>query len=176
MIENSTIRKIKWFWAWQDHKEEAWLEQMSKQGWHLSTVGFPSIYEFSQGEPRPYVYRLDFVTSHKMEHQEYLQLFEDSGWEHIGVMGGWQYFRKDPQPGDVSEIFTDNASKIQKYQRLVGFLVILFASLIPFFVIWNNTPASHFKTTVQFLYAGLGALLGFALVKLLIRIKQLRDL
>jgi len=31
----ATISKIKWFWAWQDEKEEAWLSNMARDGWHL---------------------------------------------------------------------------------------------------------------------------------------------
>jgi hypothetical protein len=56
---------------------------------------------------------------------EYLQLFADGGWEHLGAMGGWQYFRKESAEGEMPEIYTDNASKIQKYQRVLLFLVIL---------------------------------------------------
>ncbi len=29
----------KWFWAWQDDKEERWLEEMSERGLHLVSPG-----------------------------------------------------------------------------------------------------------------------------------------
>ncbi len=29
------VIKPKWFWAWQDEKEEAWLTAMAREGYHL---------------------------------------------------------------------------------------------------------------------------------------------
>ena len=117
-----TRRKFKWFWAWQDEREEEWLRSMAQQGWHLVSL-FPTIYTFEQGEPRDDVYRLDFITSNT-DTEEYLQLFADAGWEHFGVMSGWQYFRKPAAARQSDEIYTDPKSKAQKYRRLIGFLVI----------------------------------------------------
>ena len=71
-MEN-TIVKHKWFWAWQDDKEEEWLSDMSKQGYHLSKPGFFGRYEFEQREPRNYVYRMDFMTGKKDQKDTYLQ-------------------------------------------------------------------------------------------------------
>jgi hypothetical protein len=122
---NEIVQKTKWFWAWQDDKEEEWLGEMSRQGLHLQHAGAFGQYTFVQAEPREYAYRLDFVTNTK-KNADYYQLFQDAGWEHVGELGGWQYWRKEVLDGKVPEIFTDNASKIQKYQRLIGFLVIFF--------------------------------------------------
>ena len=33
MKEKATLRKYKWLWPWQDDVEEAWLREMSQQGW-----------------------------------------------------------------------------------------------------------------------------------------------
>ena len=57
-VEKKTIKKFKWFWAWQDEAEEEWLGEMSKKGYHLASAGMPGIYEFDAGEPKDYVYRL----------------------------------------------------------------------------------------------------------------------
>jgi uncharacterized phage infection (PIP) family protein YhgE len=40
-------------------------------------------------------------------------------------MGGWQYFRTRAEVTAIPEIYTDKASKAQKYQRLLTFLTIL---------------------------------------------------
>jgi hypothetical protein len=129
-MNETLVKKIKWFWAWQDVKEEAWLEEMARQGLHLKSPGAFGHYIFVQGEPRRMAYRFDFVTSPKKD-EAYFQLFRDAGWEHVGELGGWQYWRKPVEAGQSPEIFTDVHSKVQKYERLAAFLLIF----IPIFVV-----------------------------------------
>jgi hypothetical protein len=119
-----TIIKRKWFWAWQDFEEEQWLESMAERGYHLLKPGFFGRYVFKKGEPKQMAYRLDFHYQPN-DLYEYLQVFEDAGWEYIGQFGSWQYFRKPITEDEQPEIFTDVESKIKKYQRVLTFIVIL---------------------------------------------------
>ncbi len=48
-------------------------------------------------------------------------------------MSAWEYFRKEAKPGEAPEIFTDPESKIQKYQRILRFLIIFFPVLFILF-------------------------------------------
>jgi hypothetical protein len=138
---NKTIRKTKWFWAWQDDKEEAWLEQMSSQGLHLKQAHIFAQYDFFQGQPENYTYRLDFQDALKHKKDEYLRLFADAGWEYLGQMSGWQYFRAPVRPGEEQDIYSDADSKIQKYNRLVAYLSVAFPSyLIVFVALWGSWP------------------------------------
>jgi len=139
-MESTLVHKSKWFWAWQDDREEAWLGEMARQGLHLQHAGLFGQYAFEQGAPRDVAYRLDFITQSKKK-PDYFQLFQDAGWEHVGEMGGWQYWRKDVEAGKATEIFTDNASKIQKYQRLLGFLVIFFSIYTLFLANYGNSTS-----------------------------------
>lgn len=171
-----TIRKFKVFWAWQDDKEEAWLGQMSQAGWHLASLGFPGFYNFTAGEPSNYVYRLDFFTETK-DYAHYLQLFKDAGWEHLGRMGSWQYFRVLAKEGESPEIYTDPDSKVQKYRRLLAFLII-------FLPIWNViflrrlTPAGHevFQFIGSVVYLLFMVIFIIAVLQLIKRIKALKQL
>jgi hypothetical protein len=95
-MAKNIFTKFRWFWAWQDEKEEAWLGKMSKQGYHLSSINFPGFYSFGKGEPREYIYRLDYQTFRKKDRQEYLQLFKDAGWEYLGEMGHGNISVKKP--------------------------------------------------------------------------------
>lgn len=119
----STIKKFKWFWAWEDEKEEDWLAEMSANGYHLNSISIPGIYTFETGASRNYVYRLDFNPDRK-GYQEYFQIFQDAGWEHLCEYGSWQYFRAQAQAGEQPEIYTDNVSKVKKYRRIMLFLII----------------------------------------------------
>jgi hypothetical protein len=129
-MEPKTISKFRWFWAWQDHREEEWLGNMSRDGWHLESFSLPGVYQFRKGAPKDYVYRLDFQTSPMKDRPVYLQLFRDAGWEHLGNMAAWEYFRKEARPGEEPEIFTDPESKIKKYERILGYLFIFFPVLL----------------------------------------------
>ena len=174
-IEKKTVRKFKWFWAWQDEAEEAWLGEMSKKGYHLVSAGVPGIYEFDTGEPKDYVYRLDFQTFHKKDREEYLQLFRDAGWQHLGQMGSWQYFRKETKQGEAEEIYTDKESKTDKYKRILfilGFFYVITFAVFMGRVIGDN-PYPWFSGIKVFIGLVL-AIMTYAIIKLLLRIRKLQ--
>lgn len=141
-MNNQIIRKTKWFWPWQDQEEEAWLEKMSHEGFHLKQPRSLGRYQFIPGRPSDYVYRLDFQDSLKNKSKDdYLQLFTETGWEYLGEMGGWQYFRKSSQTSEGSEIFTDPDTKIAKYNRYLTYLGFIFPSYLVIFVaFWGTWP------------------------------------
>ena len=187
-MEKTIARKFKWFWPWQDEQEEGWLREMSQQGWHLRSVGgrvrvgrwhlpvgLSWFYSFVVGEPRDYVYRLDFQDSLK-DKQDYLQLFHDAGWENIGEKSSWQYFRKEVRPGEVVEIFTDVESKIGKYKRQLVPLGIL---LIVFFILFVPNLFEDYDYAWWRIILRLAALLAtlwlsFTILRVMWRIRQLR--
>ncbi len=174
-MEQKSMRKFKWFWAWQDEAEEAWLRDMSNQGWHFSGMSMPTIYNFKHGEAKDYVYRLDYRSYWKMDKEDYLQLFRDSGWEYVEEMAGWHYFRKLARAGEELEIYTDAESKIGKYQRLLAFLGILMLPL--FFAFFNlRNPPYGWMSTIQVFIFLLFLLYVYAIVKILLRINQLKRL
>ena len=119
----TTKKRIRLFWAWEDEKEAAWLNKMSQQGWHFQSVHGLCNYTFERGEPTDFAYQLDFVDSEK-DMDNYLQMFEDAGWDYLGKMGRWQYFRQEARGGAQPRIYTDNASKVAMYQRVLLPLVV----------------------------------------------------
>jgi len=174
-MEKTTTRKFRWFWAWQDELEETWLREMSKEGLHLASVRPGGIYTLIPGPPQDTVYRLDFISPQK-DKPAYLQLFSDAGWEHVGEMSGWQYFRRPFQGGDAPEIFSDAESKVEKYRRLLAFetliLIILvitiprYRTYLPYF--WGEA-----LTLIFFLFL---VLYMFLVIKTWRRINQLKRL
>lgn len=173
-MEAEKVRKFKWIWGWEDEKEEAWLRSMAQSGLHLlSSNGF-GFYTFVTGQPADVVYRLDYRTERKTDLQDYLQLFQDAGWENVGNMAGWQYFRKPVQPGQNPEIYTDPQSKVAKYQRLLLTLV----ALLPIFIMLtlNHIPdaGSPLMLTVKLFFTFVMVFFIFAVLKILQRINQLK--
>lgn len=176
-MEKAVVTKFRWFWAWQDEAEENWLGEMSKKGCHLASVGLPGIYTFTVGEPRNYTYRLDYQNFYKKDKQEYLQLFEDAGWEHIGEMYAWQYFRKEAKPGETEEIFTDTESKAEKYKRILTYVVFFYIILFVVFVgpISGDSPYSWWGIIrgIQIFILVVLLFFTYAIIRLAIRIRQL---
>lgn len=168
------MRKIKWFWPWQDEKEEAWLRSLSQNGWHLVSVGLPCIYTFRTGEPRDYVYRLDYQIHKNKDRQDYLQLFSDAGWEYLGQMSAWHYFRKEAVEGAVQEIFTDIESKVAKYKRVLSYLIIILFWIAVFsHNVWGSSPYSWW-IIIQIVFILVMAGLLYTVIRLVQRIRQLR--
>lgn len=171
-MSDEVKRRWRWFWAWQDEQEEAWLGEMARSGWHLRSVAFPNRYEFDRGVPRDVAYRLDFHSGSK-DMAEYLRLFADAGWEHVGQYGGWQYFRVEAHPGEAPQIFSDNATKAAKYRRVIGLLV----ALLPMVLFWT-TRLGVAGGPLGFAYglAGLLFLLvySYALIQLIRRVGELQ--
>lgn len=171
---NPTILiKNKWFWAWQDEKEEAWLSEMAREGLHLEGIPFPGRYKFQKGEPANYVYRLDYQSVKSKDKESYLQLFEDAGWEHVGNMGGWVYFRIKTNDGEAPEIFSDTVSKMGKYQRIILNLVIL----LPIMLVFRPDISDHigpFSIILSTLFTILLILYALAMVQLFRRMNQLK--
>jgi hypothetical protein len=170
----TTMKQFRWFWAWDDEKEEAWLSEMAQKGWHFQIASLPGFYTFEHGEPRDDIYRLDYFPDSK-DKVNYLQLFMDAGWDYKGEMNGWQYFRKPIIQGEVPEIFSDNESKSRKYRRIMLVLVVL----LPIFI-FNTTHIFSQRNPLSFSASvvSLGFLLFFiyAVTKLLQRVNQLKKI
>jgi hypothetical protein len=185
-MEEYLIRKRKWFMAWQDQEEEAWLEEMSKQGLHFQKVNRFGVYTFEQGVPVHYAYRLDYQTSVNDEEQ-YLQIFQDLGWKYLNTLNGWRYFRQEVKEGKIPEIFTDADTKIKKYERIQTLLI----AMLPLYTLvvvlhislpdgepwgfrwWSQVCGSAFSIPV---FGALVAVSVIALYKLNQRIQTLRQL
>ena len=100
---------------------------------------------------------------------------------HLGEMAGWQYFRKQAEPGQEPRIYTDPVSKTAKYRRLLGYLAIF----VPFFVLFFPNLGillefdGNIRTWVDVFYLGFFGLFfllwGYAFIRLTLRMRQLQQ-
>jgi hypothetical protein len=174
--EEMKKRVIKLFWAWQDDQENKWLESMSEEGWKLISYNFLR-YTFEKMEPKKYIYKTDFKLGQNHDLQEYLTLFEDAGWEHVTQYSGWHYFRTEAAKVKTPEIYSDNHSKIEMFKKLLVFLLIpLISILLISLTIVFNSSYSHIKfmIVIRIVYVVLIFFLGFAVLKLLYKMKRLK--
>ena len=174
-------RVVKVFFAWQDEKEEKWLEKMAGEGWQLESVA-PFVYWFARSAPEKTAYRLDYKHTLDKDYQEYLAFFKDAGWELAATLSNWHYFRIRPQNEVVPEIYNSDRAKAQKYRRLL-------LGMIPFFPLFmvlltRITSGPHetsgstiiwFYVAIQILMVVILSLWVFALIKIVDRIKKLES-
>jgi hypothetical protein len=177
MRERGTVRRFRWFWLWQDREEERWLGRKSvEEGLHLVSVAPFGIYRFEASAPVVYTYRMDYRRLNGREREVYLRLFSDAGWEHVGELAGWHYFRKASGQGASDELFTDRDSMIQKCRRVLGVCCFLgFLSLMNLTRVMAGSGGRLWRPSVLGpIWGVILALLLFACVKLAIRIRQIQ--
>ena len=174
-VQSETKRLFRWFWPWQDVQEEDWLSRLAgERGLHLVALAPPGIYTFRIGEPRAMIYRLDYQYLKGQDRPAYLQLFLDAGWEHVGQMSNWQYFRRPQVEGEENEIFTDPASKAEKYRRVLPFLVPISVVLGMQLngSLYSRWPGTGLEV-IRFLLFCVLMLLVYSIVRIGMRIRQL---
>ncbi len=77
---------------------------VTRRGLHLVSVAPFGVYTFHIGPPRSMIYRLDYRYLRGQDEAGYLQLFDDAGWEHVGVMSNWHYFRRPEVAGQPRDL------------------------------------------------------------------------
>lgn len=130
-------RKWRFFSIPEYDKEQIWLEKQHKAGLKLVNASIPGIYKFEKCQPEEVVYQLDYNEEGMNNKEEYVQMFQDCGWEYITDMAGFSYFRKPvSQMQEKEEIFSDDASKMDMIERvykgkMIPLFVIFFLIIIP---------------------------------------------
>lgn len=122
-------------------KEENWLNEMAAQGWVL--CGKSSKYIFQKAAPDNEMIKIDYRNfKSKEDFQNYIALFQDSGWEHIAgnKSSGKQYFKKVDETAE-DDIFSDSASKAERYKKMSSMWFSLALTYIPIFTALVMTKA-----------------------------------
>ena len=169
------MNRYKIFFIWQDDKEEAWLRNLSIKDLRLDSVSFPYTYHFSGDTSKKYAYHLNAPQDPGMSLVTFKETFQKSGWEHIGRMNGWHYFRKEAS-GEIEPVLEwGNKTKAGKYQRFMMFLV----GLLPFLLIIFPAVGKRFAPPLfdvlkiaYFIFLALYTLITFKVYQ---RVNQLRD-
>ena len=167
----------KWFWGWEFEKEEKWLNEMAAKGLSLVSVKFAA-YKFEETLPGEYNICLQLLDNqaHRVENENYISFFEETGAEHVGTFGRWVYFRKKAAEGRF-EIFSDNASRVKHLTNIIALLGWVTALNLAvgcynlyLYLIWREAISLLF--IVSFLVVILGVI---GIVKLLLKRKKLKN-
>ena len=180
--DKQEVKKVfKAIFAWEDEKEEKWLEEMAAKGWKLENV-VPYFYTFRRSTPEKMIYRLDYKYTLDKDYQEYLTLFKDAGWELLASFANWHYFRISPQNEMVPEIYNSDKAKAQKYRRLMFGLTPLLPLYIFIFNPATGVLSPDRTSRVSIFYSCLQVFMVvfliffiYAMVKVFIKIKKLES-
>jgi len=175
-MKNAKVTRFKLFWAHQDEEQEAWLRAMARQGLHLVDVNPFCFWTFRRGAPADMVYRLDFSNQ---QNAEFMHLMQDAGWKLAATSCGWHYWCIPLVGSRAPEIFTDGSSKARKFQRAVALLV---CSALPAFMMMILTKKGDLAANLSLpsliilgtIYLTYFAFLAYAVLRLLLRIRQVR--
>lgn len=117
-------------------QEESFLDSMGREGYILTGVMLNSLYRFRKTQPCSLVYKMDFRDTHDID---YLQLVLDAGWllaaTRRGRNGICYYFYRTNDNDSVTELFTDNESRLDFFRRtqkraLLSMIILIMVFLI----------------------------------------------
>ncbi|MFS0562119.1 DUF2812 domain-containing protein [Terribacillus sp. 179-K 1B1 HS] len=122
--------------AFSEKKDMKKLAKQAAKGWHLQDFAFMG-YRLVRGEPKQVQYMIDYRTLDEAEEQEYLEMFEFSGWTLVCSSYGMYIFEASPE---AAPIYTDADTKQDKLKRAATFipkmaLVTTILTLIGFLIV-----------------------------------------
>lgn len=114
---NILVEKQK-FYIGEFEQEAAWLSFMHREGWKLTSIR-GSRYSFVKTDTSNYIYALDYLALGTAT-GDYLQMYQDFGWEFVCQYDHWCYFRKQQteQPETNTSLFSDRETKVELCKRI----------------------------------------------------------
>jgi hypothetical protein len=133
-------------------KEEQYLRDMARKGYLFVRYTASCKYVFEAAKPVELNYRVDYrYFSSSARFEEYLTLFDDAGWMHIGgtMLSGVHYFLPKPGVEQTVDIFSDSASKAARHKRValvyLGIVFLYAVTLFPCLAAFLKEPGWLFR-------------------------------
>ncbi len=170
------MKKIKWFWIWQDEKEESWLHAMAQAGNHLDAIHLPGVYSFTKCQPAETDYVLDYWNRQREGFEAYLKPRTEAGWEFITRMNGWQYFAKPREMNEKSEAIKVKLAKADRYQQMMMFFVGFLPIMLLWYPILGRRIAWPLNTVLGIIFVIALVIFTITTFQIYRRISQLREI
>ena len=115
---------------------------------------FPGCYAFEKCDPQDVIYQLDYNQDGVKNQGEYVQMFEDCGWEYLKEFVGYTYFRKPAAQMEKEEnIFCDDQSRLDLLKKKDKKILICIISH-RFYFMWLQLFDSSAEMTIPWLLCG----------------------
>ena len=167
-------KEFRWFSITEYEKEAEYLSRRHKEGWKFKNVIFPGIYTFEKCEPQDVVYQLDCNPDRLKDQEEYIQMFEDCGWEYLKNFAGYTYFRKPAALMEKEEdIFCDDQSRLELLNRIFRGRII--PLMLIFVTMLLNGFLNRDNTTMTIVFGVLTGIYIFVFLQFAVKYISFRD-
>ena len=115
--------------------EEKWINEMAKEGWNLTAVGFCR-YIFRRGTPGEYIYKVDVVerTASDEVSESYFNFLTDCNIRIVGDLTDWIYLQKKAADGPFA-MKDDAYAKLRTVNKAYSFAVRTLCRLLAIFAV-----------------------------------------
>ena len=128
------MKKVWRFYTIAEYEqEEQWINEMAKEGWNLTAVGFAR-YIFRRGTPGEYIYKLDMVerTASDEVRESYFNFLTECNIRVVGELKDWLFLQKKAAEGPF-DMKDDTYAKLRHINKIYSFSVRTFCRLLTTF-------------------------------------------
>ncbi|BET53093.1 DUF2812 domain-containing protein [Bacillus subtilis] len=140
--------------AFSEEKDMKKLSDMASKGWLLDSFAVMG-YKLRKAEPRKLIYSLDYRAVDNDNLDEYLEIFENAGWEHVYSEYTTHIFAAAP---GTKPIYSDRSTMIDKYKQseytlrfIILFMLCLTAAFTVIKSMFISAEASILHNTINIL-------------------------
>lgn len=136
MKNQAEIKKVWRFYTLDNYDvEEQWINDMAREGWHLTAVGFCR-YIFRRGTPGEYIYKIDMVERNGSDQvrESYFNFLSECGIRIVGDWKDWLFLQKRAADGPF-DIKNDSYTKLRNLNKIYSFAIRTLCNLLVLFTL-----------------------------------------
>lgn len=130
-----TKRVWRFFTVADYEREEQWINEMAREGWNLTAVGFAR-YIFRRGTPGQYIYKLDIVERTESDEvkESYFNFLTECNIRIVGEFKDWLFLQKPAVEGPF-DMKNDAYAKLRRVNKIYSFAIRTICRLLRIFMI-----------------------------------------
>lgn len=136
MREQRETKRLWRYWTIADYEqEEAFLNEMARDGWALSAVGFCR-YIFRRSKPGEFIYKLDIVERTESDEvkESYFNFLTECGIRVVGEFKDWLYLQRRAADGPF-DMKNDTYAKLRRVNKIYSFSIRTLCRLLRIFLV-----------------------------------------
>ncbi len=135
MKQQGEIKRVWHYFTIADYeREEQWLNEMAREGWNLTAVGWCR-YIFRRGTPGEYIYKLDIVERTESDEvkETYFNFLTECNIRIVGEFKDWLYLQRRAADGPF-DMKNDAYAKLRTVNKVYSFTIRTLCRLLRIFM------------------------------------------